>query len=184
MTIKTIKPTKEEVLACVARFNDLKRCETGLPDMQLPEFRRAFYNVLGFEIPKGPGEFSPFGDAAIAPISHLEAGFGLSFIRAEPGKGVVMHTHDTVESFMVIKGTWKLYWEGDKGVDHIVMQPLDFIAVPVGVQRRFECATPEEGKSEGLLLAVIAGNVPVAQLSDSAVKRLSDAGLWPATASA
>jgi hypothetical protein len=30
-----------------------------------------------------------------------------------------MHTHDTVETFMVISGKWKLEWESDTGAEHI-----------------------------------------------------------------
>lgn len=178
MSITIIKPKKDEMLACVARFKDLKRCDTGLPDMVLPEGKRAFYNVLGFEQPKETGQFSPFGDLAIAPISHLKAGFGLSFIAAEPGKGVLMHAHDTVETFMVMNGTWKLFWEGEEGTDHVLLAPLDFIAVPVGVHRRFECATAAEGQAEGMLLAIIGGDFPAAVPSEGAINRLVEAGLW------
>lgn len=178
MALNIVKPKHEEMLACVARFKDLKRCDSGLPDMVLPEGKRAFYNILGFEQPKEVGQFSPFGDAALAPISHLKAGFGLSFIAAEPGKGVLMHAHDTVETFMVMKGTWKLYWEGASGTEHVVLEPLDFIAVPIGVHRRFECATPAEGQTEGLLLAIIGGDFPAAEPSEGSIKRLTEAGLW------
>ena len=178
MSITIIKPTTAEMLACVAKFKDLKRCDTGLPDMVLPEGKRAFYNVLGFEQPCEEGQFSPFGDAVKAPIGHIKAGFGLSFIAAEPGKGVLMHAHDTVETFMVIKGTWKLQWEGDKGNEEVVLEPLDFIAVPIGVHRRFECVTAAEGSTEGLLLGIIAGDAPYAEAAPVAIQRMIDAGLW------
>ncbi|MBF7730093.1 cupin domain-containing protein [Pseudomonas sp. N040] len=178
MSIAIIKPSTAEMLACVARFKDLKRCDTGLPDMVLPEGKRAFYNVLGFEQPSEGGQFSPFGDAVKAPISHLKAGFGMSFIAAEPGKGVLMHAHDTVETFMAINGTWKLEWEGEKGNEHVLLAPLDFIAIPVGVHRRFECAKAAEGSSEGLLLAIIVGDAPAAEAAPVAVERMIEAGLW------
>ena len=178
MTITIIKPKTEEVLACVARFKELKRCETGLPDMELPEGRRAFYNVLGFEQPRTEGEFSPFGDAVKAPISHVKAGFGLSYIAAEPGKGVLMHAHDTIETFMVMKGVWKIEWEGADKTEHVLMGPLDFIAVPIGVHRRFECVEPEQGHTEGLLLAIISGDAPAAIPSEGAIERMYESGLW------
>ncbi|MBA2965674.1 cupin domain-containing protein [Ramlibacter sp. CGMCC 1.13660] len=178
MAISTVKPASADMEACVARFADLQRCETGLPDMQLPECRRAFLNVLGFDQPKGDGQFSPFGDRAKARVSHLKAGFGVSFIAAAPGKGVLMHTHDTVETFMVMKGTWKVEWEGDQGDAHVVLQPLDFIAVPVGVQRRFECLQPAAGEAEGLLLGMIGGNAPAAEIAPSGIERLIEAGIF------
>lgn len=178
MSIPNVKPSRESMLACVARFEDLQRCETGLPDMQLPECRRAFYNVLGFEQPKAEGAFSPFGDRAKAKVSHLKAGFGVSFIAAAPGKGVLMHTHDTVETFMVMRGTWKLEWEGDAGDEHVVLNPLDFVAFPVGVQRRFECIAPGAGEQEGLLLGMIGGSAPAAVISASGIERLIEAGIF------
>jgi mannose-6-phosphate isomerase-like protein (cupin superfamily) len=178
--IPNVKPSSAEMQACVARFSDLDRCEDGLPDMQLPECKRAFLNVLGFDQPRGEGQFSPFGDKAKARVSHLTAGFGISFIQAAPGKGVLMHTHDTVETFMAIKGSWKIEWEGDAGNDSVVLQPLDFIACPVGVQRRFECVDAPEGESEGLLLGAIGGNAPAAEISPQGIRRLVEAGIFPA----
>ena len=182
MSIAVVKPSSAEMLACVARFKDLTRCETGLPDMVLPEGRRAFYNVLGFEQPPEDGQYSPFGDTAPARVSHLKADFGVAFIAAKPNKGVLMHTHDTVESFMVIKGTWKLEWEGDNGNEQVLLEPLDFIAVPVGVQRRFECVDAPNDSAEGLLLGIIAGNNPAAEPAPSAIARLVEAGIWPSPA--
>lgn len=178
MSITIVKPSREDMLACVARFGDLQRCDAGLPDMQLPECRRAFYNVLGFDQPKAEGSYSPFGDRAKAKVSHLKAGFGVSFIAAAPGKGVLMHTHDTVETFMVMRGSWKLEWEGDAGDDHVILNPLDFVAFPVGVQRRFECLDPGAGAQEGLLLGVIGGSAPAAVISPAGVERLIEAGIF------
>jgi len=176
-TIATVKPNRDELERCVARFGDLERCENGLPDMALPECQRAFLKVIGFSQPKGTGVFSPFGDKARAAISHLKAGFGLSFIAAEPGKGVLMHSHDTVETFMVMKGRWKVEWELDSGTEGVTLEPLDFIACPVGVQRRFECVEAPAGEREGLLLGVIGGDAPAAEISPQGVARLAEAGI-------
>lgn len=177
MTITVIKPTKQEVLLGLARFSELQRCSTGLPDMGLPEARRTFLNVLGFEQPEeGTGGYSPFGNEAHAKIRHMKAGFGLSFVSAEPGKGVLMHTHDTVETFMCIKGEWNVIWEGIDGNDSLTLHPLDFIAFPVGVQRRFECAAAPEGETEALLLGITQGESPKGEYSPASVKRMVEAG--------
>lgn len=178
MAIQSIKPSRSELEACVARFADLQRCEDGLPDMQLPECRRAFLNVLGFDQPKGEGQFSPFGDRAKARVSHLKAGFGVSFIAAAPGKGVLLHTHDTVETFMAIRGRWKLVWECEGGDEEVLLEELDFAACPVGVQRRFECVEAPAGEAEGLLLGMIGGNAPAAEISPRGVRRLVEAGIF------
>lgn len=181
MAITVVRPTRAEFRKGIARFADLQRCETGLPDMGLPGCKRAFLNVLGFSQPKGGGQYSPFGDMAPAAISHLQAGHGIAFVRARPGNGVLMHTHDTVEGFIVIDGRWILESECEDGVDRVELGPLDYIAFPVGVQRRFECVAAAPGREEGTLLGIIAGDAPAAEISPEGVEALVAAGLMEAT---
>ena len=54
--------------------------------------------------------------------------------------------------------------------------PKDVVSFPIGVHRRFECVDAAAGKSEGLLLAVIAGEAPEAEYSPEARQRMADAG--------
>ena len=178
MAVTVIKPSRAEMDKSVARFSDLTRCNTGLPDMALPECERTFLNVLGFSQPKGEGQFSPFGDLAPAAISHVRAGFGMAFVAAKPGCGVLMHTHDTVETFMVMHGKWKLEWELDSGTESVTLAPRDFIASPIGVQRRLECIDAGPGRDEGLLLGIIGGDSPAAEISPEGVQRLIKAGIF------
>ena len=178
MAITVTQPSCDEMTRSVARFSDLTRCNTGLPDMALPDCQRTFLNVLGFSQPKGEGQFSPFGDLAPAAISHVRAGFGMAFVAAKPGCGVLMHTHDTVETFMVMHGKWKLEWELENGTEAVMLGPLDFIACPIGVQRRFECVEAGPGREEGLLLGVIGGDAPAAEISAAGIRRLIDAGIF------
>lgn len=175
MGIQKIRIGTDEMLKGLARFSELTRCSSGLPDMGLPEGRRTFLNVLGFEQPLADG-YSPFGDEARAHIRHMKAGFGLSFIAAEPGKGVLMHTHDTIEAFMCISGRWRIEWEGPAGIESLVLGPLDFIACPVGVDRRFECVWPADGEAEGLLLGIVQGESPRGVYSPESVRRMHAAG--------
>ena len=178
MSVQIIKPSLAEVQKGIARFSELGRVTTGIPDMLLPEFNRTFLNVLGFSQPKGTGKVSPFGDTAVAKITHLEAGLGVSFVSAKPGKGVAMHIHDTIESFLFISGKWKLEFELDKGTDYVILGPLDFIACPIGVEHRFECIEAEPGEEEGLMLTIVAGDEPAAIGSPSAIRHLLDAGIF------
>ena len=178
MTVKIIKPSLAEVEKCIARFSKLERCETGIPDMLLPEFHRTFLNVLGFSQPKGTGKVSPFGDTAVAKITHLKAGMGVSFVAAKPGKGVAMHIHDTVECFLILKGKWKIEVELDKGTDYFILGPLDFIAVPIGVERRFECIEAAPGEEEGLQMTIVAGDSPGAIGSPATIRHMVDAGFF------
>ena len=70
-------------------------------------------------------------------------------------------------------------WEGDKGNDHVILNPMDFIAVPIGVQRRFECIDVPQGKDEGILFAIISGESPAVEWSLEAVKLMSENGaIW------
>ena len=178
MAITVNQPSRDEMTKSIARFSELTRCNTGLPDMALPDCQRTFLNVLGFSQPKGEGQFSPFGDLAPAAISHVRAGFGMAFVAAKPGCGVLMHTHDTVETFMVMHGKWKLEWELENGTEAVMLGPLDFIACPIGVQRRFECVEAGPGREEGLLLGVIGGDAPAAEISAAGIRRLIDAGIF------
>jgi len=177
MAITVIKPSRDEILRGVARFGEIKGVSGGLPDMILPECRRTFYNVLGFDMPAREDTYSPFGEMAKPKIGHLRPGFGLAFVAAAPGKGVLMHAHDTNETFIVVEGRWKLEWEGDQGDDHVILGAKDVISFPVGVHRRFECVEPAPGKAEGLLLAVIGGEAPEAEYSADARRRMAAAGV-------
>lgn len=177
MSLPVIKPKRDEVLKCVARFSELKPVSAGLPDMDLDECKRTFYSVLGFQQPKGVEAFSPFGDAVTPRISHLKAGFGMAYVSAKTGRGVLMHNHDTNETFVVMRGRWKMEWEGDSGNDSVVLGPLDTISFPVGIQRRFECVKAAAGSDEGLMLAVIEGDDPQAEYSPDAKRRMESAGV-------
>jgi mannose-6-phosphate isomerase-like protein (cupin superfamily) len=177
MAITVIRPSREEILRGVARFGEIKGVTGGLPDMALPECRRTFFNVLGFQLPTRAETYSPFGELAKPKIGHMRPGFGLAYVAARPGKGVLMHAHDTNETFIVIDGRWKMEWEGDKGADHVVLGPRDVVSFPVGVHRRFECVEAPNGKEEGLLLAVIAGEAPEAEYSAEARRRMEAAGV-------
>ncbi|CAN7772560.1 hypothetical protein LJR290_007602 [Variovorax sp. LjRoot290] len=179
MPIMVTRPSSSEMLRCVARFDDLQACAAGLPDMQLPQYQRVFRNVLGYRQPAAadPAQFSPVGDLAPAAVSHLQAGFGVAFVSALPGKGVAFHVHDTVETFMVMNGRWRVEWEGEGDVLRHSLGPLDFIACPVGVQRRFECEAAEAGRTEGLLLAIIAGEAPAVEYAPQELALMAAAGV-------
>lgn len=178
MAIQIVKPSLTEMQACISRFGNLTRCEKGVPDMELfDECRRAFLNVLGFRQPmQGQGQFSPFGNIAPAAVTHLQAGFGMAYIAARPGCGVLMHTHDTVEAFIVIHGKWLVEWELDTGTGGRTLEPLDFIACPIGLHRRFQCVDAGDGRAEGVLLGIISGDSPAVEISPEGAKRLVEAG--------
>ena len=180
MAIPVFKPKKEDVLKCVARFDEIEAVDGGLPDQKVDGYYRTFRNALGFSQPAGGEEvFSPIGDEAKPKISHLKAGFGIGYVTADPGQGVMMHTHDTNETFVVIEGSWKFEWEGDAGDDHVILGEKDVVSFPPGIQRRFECVSARAGAVRGTIMAVVGGDTPGVEWSPEAVEELKAAGAWP-----
>ena len=102
--------SRADMMKRVARFNELKGSDGGLPDSKAPQCERTLYNVIGFQPPKesGGAVISPVGDEAsrlsAIPISE---GFNLGYCRAKPGKGPMMHNHDTNETFIPMTGVWR-----------------------------------------------------------------------------
>ena len=179
MPIEVFRPKKDDVLKCVARFDDLNATDKGLPDQAVEGCYRTFRNVIGFQQPEGEESFSPIGDDAKPIISHMKPGFGMAYVSARPGQGVMMHTHDTNETFVVMEGTWMFEWEGDAGDDHVILVEQDVVSFPPGMQRRFECISARDGKDEGMILGVIGGDTPSAEFSPESVERLQAEGAWP-----
>ena len=179
MPIEVFRPRKDEVLKCVARFRDLSSTDGGLPDQKVDGFYRTFRNVIGFQQPEGSETYSPIGDEAKPFISHLKPGFGMGYVSAKPGQGVMMHTHDTNETFVVMQGTWMFEWEGDDGDDHVILEENDVVSFPPGIQRRFECKAARPGDEKGMILGVIGGDTPGAEFSPESVERLKAEGAWP-----
>ena len=81
--------SRADMMKRVARFNELKGSDGGLPDSKAPQCERTLYNVIGFQPPKesGGAVTSPVGDEAsrlsAIPISE---GFNLGYCRAKPGR--------------------------------------------------------------------------------------------------
>jgi hypothetical protein len=95
--------SRNEMLKRVARFKKLKGSDGGLPDSPVPECRRKLYAVIGFQPPMSDNAAatSPVGDDASAmPAIAIAEGFNLGYCKAKPGKGPLMHNHDTNETFI------------------------------------------------------------------------------------
>ena len=77
------------MLARVARFDELKGSDGGLPDSKHPSAERILYNVIGFQPPESDNEAttSPVGeDAARNAAIPIREGFNLGYRRAKPGE--------------------------------------------------------------------------------------------------
>lgn len=166
--------SKAEMMKRVARFKDLKGSDGGLPDSPLPECRRKLYAVIGFQKPVSDKESvtSPVGDdASSMPAISIAEGFNLGYCKAKPGKGPLMHNHDTNETFIALSGRWRAEWNEGRKMQHVDLNPYDVISFPTGVARRFMNVTYDEPKREHLLMFIIGGNQPQAEFTPLAMQR-------------
>lgn len=170
--------TRAEMMKRVARFKDLQGSDGGLPDSGLPECRRTLYAVIGFQPPKdraSDATTSPVGDeASMTPAISIAEGFNLGYCKAKPGKGPLMHNHDTNETFIPMTGRWRCEWNEGQAMEYVDLDPLDVISFPVGVARRFMNVTYEEPDREHVLMFVIGGNEPQAEFTPLAMRRCEE----------
>lgn len=166
--------TREEMMKRVARFRKLKGSDGGLPDSPLPECRRKLYAVIGFQPPMSDQESvtSPVGaNASAMPAISIAEGFNLGYCKAKPGKGPLMHNHDTNETFVALTGRWRCEWNEGDAMEWVDLDPYDVISFPVGVARRFMNVTWDEPNKEHLLMFIIGGNQPRAEFTPAAMQR-------------
>jgi hypothetical protein len=171
-TIRTL--SREEMMKRVARFRKLKGSDGGLQDSKLPECRRKLYAVIGFQPPMtdSAAANSPVGqDASAMPAIAISEGFNLGYCKARPGKGPLMHNHDTNETFIPMTGKWRCEWNEGEAREYADLDPYDVISFPPGVARRFMNITYDEPNKEHLLMFVIGGNQPLAEFTPLAMQR-------------
>ena len=107
--------------------------------------RIAAHSVYPIMVPEGYK-----GRSTEAPIKGAK-GLILTITESPPGDGAALHIHEqTIENFFCLSGRFKIFW-GDKGENHIILEPLDCISIPPGVVRSFQNISNEIGR----LLAVI-----------------------------
>ncbi|SRR6266540_833125 len=167
--------SKGEMMKRVARFKELKGSDGGLPDSPLPECRRKLYAVIGFQPPmkkQNEATTSPVGDdASSKPAISIAEGFNLGYCKAKPGKGPLMHNHDTNETFIAMTGRWRCEWNEGSAMEYVDLGPLDVISFPVGLARRFMNVTYDEPGKEHILMFIIGGDQPQAEFTSAAMQR-------------
>jgi len=174
--------SRAEMMTRVARFKDVKGSSGGLPDSDIPGCYRTLCNVIGFQPPESDDAsvVSPVGkDASAQAAISIAEGFNLGFAKAKPGNGPLMHTHNTNETFMPITGTWRCEFNEGDARDHVDLGPLDVVAFPPGMARRFMNVTKGEPDVEHILLFVIAGNAPEAEYTDAAKQFMAERSVKP-----
>jgi hypothetical protein len=169
--------SKPEMMKRVARFRQLKGSDGGLPDSPLPECRRTLYAVIGFNPPMSDSDAvtSPVGaNASSMPAIGIAEGFNLGYCKAKPGKGPLMHNHDTNETFIAMTGKWRCEWNEGKDMQYVDLDPYDVISFPTGVARRFMNVTYGEPNKEHLLMFIIGGDQPQAEFTPQAMQRCEE----------
>ena len=123
----------------IARFDELKKRGTPLMfiDSILEGHQRMNYALIGDTASENP-DFSP-----VITSPHK---FQLGMSMCPPGQGPAYHTHDYIECFFVIQGTFR-FWYGDdpdtEPTDYVDLGLWDTISLPPGLWRRFENITDE-----------------------------------------
>ena len=104
----------------------------------------------------------------------IAEGFNLGYCKAKPGRGPLMHNHDTNETFIAMTGRWRCEWNEGDAMEYVDLDPLDVISFPTGVARRFMNVTYDEPGKEHLLMFIIGGDQPQAEFTPAAMKRCEE----------
>jgi len=147
-------PSQEEMRSNIARFKDVLPTKTrhlldkGIP-AEVIEMMSAHTTRNIMSPGPLPGQLTPTpavegGDAGV---------FRLGIASCPPGQGPGLHVHyKTHETFFALTGRWEIQW-GDQGEESTILEPLDLIAVPPAVTRRFVNLSDQEAH----LLVIIQG---------------------------
>ena len=138
------KQTQESMATGVAYFEKYK--QNGIPlmfiDNVLPNHYRMNYAIVGDTAAENPAYEN---QRAISTPHNFQIGMAW----APPGNGPHWHTHDYIEMFVPLKGSWRFYWSNDpnpatsEGDGSFLLNEWDVISLPAGVYRRFENASDE-----------------------------------------
>jgi mannose-6-phosphate isomerase-like protein (cupin superfamily) len=137
--------TREAMLKNVFRFRSLPDSDIAFLDAVIPGHNRTLMGALG----RGTAEENLRHQVETAENYHID------FIRAEPGNGAALHSHDTEETFICLTGSWRVTW-GQNGEEHVDLNYLDGICCPPGVMRSFE----NRSDKTALLLSILGGREP------------------------
>ncbi len=135
--------SRTEVLSRIARFDELREDANSYLDMQVPGHIRKAMMLIGAATGNDPALTSPL------PSEDFTMGYQM----ASMGNGPGLHSHATVEVFIAMSGTWRLYWIDDEGEGEAEFRTWDTVSVPPGVWRGLELTS----EGEGLLLSVRGG---------------------------
>ena len=137
--------SRDEMLSCVFRFGGMPASDRAFIDAVVPGHNRTLMGALG----RGTA------DENLKPQVEKAENYHIDYIKAEPGNGAALHSHDTEETFSCLTGRWRIAW-GNDGEDHVDLALHDGICCPPGVMRSFQNIS--EGPA--LLLSILGGREP------------------------
>lgn len=135
----------DEMAARVWRYDKLEGSPNAFLDAAIPGHKRVLYGALGVGT----------ADEQIIKAVKAAENFHIDYIKAGPGQGAALHSHDSEEVFIAMTGRWRVTW-GTEGENSIELDTFDGVSVPSGVMRSFE----NLGDSEHVLMAIIGGKHP------------------------
>jgi quercetin dioxygenase-like cupin family protein len=137
--------SESELEEFVFRFDSLPASNMAFIDAALPGHRRTLMGALG----------AGAADEDLHSTVDRAQNYHIDYIRAQPGNGAALHSHDTEETFICLTGTWRILL-GDRGEYEVELNYLDGIVCPPGVMRAFQNTC----NSEALLLSILGGQNP------------------------
>ena len=118
---------RDEMMRRVFRFGEMPASGRAFMDAVIPGHNRILMGALG----RGTA------DENLKPQVEEAENYHIDFVKAEPGNGAALHSHDTEETFICFTGRWRVTW-GDQGEDSVEFGYLDGICCQPGVMRSFE----------------------------------------------
>lgn len=166
--------SKQEMERRVIRFPDHYTKEKSIPlmfiDSLLPGHHRLNYAVIGDTASENPD---------FQPLLNDPHNFQIGMFKAMPGNGPAWHTHDYIEAFFPLEGTWRFYFSPDpdnEPEEYVELEKWDLISLPAGVWRRFENVSDSPAWCLAVLEphAVFAGKDPY--WADSVIEAAKERG--------
>jgi mannose-6-phosphate isomerase-like protein (cupin superfamily) len=139
--------TSTEIRSRLARYARLVPNPEQKVDARLHGHRRDLMSVIGHGVAEDPMNTTWIADAE---------DFHVTYIRADPGNGASLHTHETVEVFIPLESHWTVYWNEGPMADSIDLTRFDCISIPKGVMRGYV----NSGICTGLMMNIVGGDDP------------------------
>src|SRR5439155_1313363 len=112
-------PGRDEMAARVTRFDALREDWDLFLDNFLPGHERANLMMIG------PN--TGWDDERLrAPVPSED--FSLGIQKVPPGSGPALHSHRTVEVFVILSGDWVFYWNDESGDYELPLGPWDAVS--------------------------------------------------------